>query len=131
MSWREMLGITPASDSATTHNTQNMQNTGIAGNNADCASSAYRDGIKDDADLLATFSLACRGLPISPLDALATLSPVDIQDWRNGEIDNDTLAAYARLLSQHSLKDQGVRPTNIIKGGTCKQDPAVRSGYSP
>ncbi len=101
MSWRETLGITPATDTTRSHNAQNMHNTVIAANNADCASSAYRGSIKNEADLLAAFSMACRGLPISASDALATLSQVDIQDWRNGDIDDKFIADYTRMLAQH------------------------------
>jgi len=52
------------------------------------------------ANLLETLADACRGLDITPVEVKAELAPEDIEEWRNGAIGNDTLAAFARSLVQ-------------------------------
>jgi hypothetical protein len=124
MSWRETLGATgPAVKPYThnSHNSHNAQKSGEPGNCAAIADSAYRDSVEEDSRLLEALAAACRGLFTTPAEVWEALAAEDIEDWRNGSISNDALAAFARSLVQRREMDQGKRPAHYTEHATCKQ----------
>jgi len=137
MSWRDTLGVNPSTRTPHTHNSQNTQKpteTGspaplpaglgihpIPGDNcADSADSAYRGSEQEISKLLETLADACKGLDITPAEIKEALAPEDIDDWREGTISADTLAAFARSLVQRQKMDQGKRPEHYTEQATCK-----------
>jgi hypothetical protein len=95
MSWREVLGAVAVTEDALTHNTENSQKAPASGISADIADSADKD-----SKLLETLASACRDLRITPSEVLDALAPEDVEDWHQGAITPDTLAAFARCLMQ-------------------------------
>ena len=63
---------------------------------------------------------AAQNLPITPAEIREALSPEDIEDWQNGEMSNENLAAFASVLVQRREMDQGKRPGDFTKHATCK-----------
>jgi hypothetical protein len=120
MSWRDTLGVNPSTRTPHTHNSQNTQKPTEAGNCADIADSAYRDSEQESSKLLETLADACKGLDITPAEVKEALAPEDIDDWREGTISTDTLAAFARSLVQRQKMDQGERPEYYTEQATCK-----------
>src|SRR5690606_24184432 len=105
MSWRETLGIAEAAGEPHAHNPQNAQKTAMPGNSADSADSASADAEEAASRLLEALSDACHDLPITPAAVRDALAPEDIEDWHNGKITRDTLAAFARSLVQRREMD--------------------------
>lgn len=130
MSWRETLGVTPSTVNPYTHNTHNTQKPPEPGNCADIADSAYRDSDEESSKLLETLADACWGLSITPVEVRDALAPEDIEDWRNGDITGDTLAAFARSLVQRREMDQGKRPAHYTEQATCKHCGPIWSWFS-
>ena len=62
MSWREILGVTPSTESPYSHNTQNPTD---QSNCADIAESAYSDAEQESSTLLEVLTDACRRLDIT------------------------------------------------------------------
>jgi hypothetical protein len=120
MSWRETLGVTPLTGTPYTHNPHNAQKTPKPGNCADIADSAYRDSEEESSKLLEALADACRGLDIAPAEVKQALAAEDIEEWRNGAISNDTLAAFASSLVQRREMDQSKRPAHYTERPTCK-----------
>lgn len=120
MSWRETLGVTPSAEPPYTHNSQNTQNPTETGNCADIADSASRGSEQDSSKLLEALADACKGLDITPAKVKEALSPEDIDDWHEGAVSADTLAAFARSLVQRRQMDQGKRPEHYTEQATCK-----------
>ncbi|AOV18738.1 hypothetical protein BJI67_15965 (plasmid) [Acidihalobacter aeolianus] len=120
MSWRETLGAPPSTERPYTHNSQNTQKHTEPGNCADIADSAYRDSKQESSKLLEALADACRGLAITPTEVKLALAAEDIDDWRNGTISTDTLAAFAHSLVQRRDMDQGKCPDDYTETATCK-----------
>jgi len=120
MSWRETLGVTPSAETSDVHNPQNMQNRAQPPNCADTADSAYMDSEQGGSKLLEDLPDACRGLDIAPTEVVEALAAEDIEDWRGGEINGETLAAFAQSLVQRQQMDQGKRPDHYTEQATCK-----------
>lgn len=120
MNWRETLGGTPVTESPSTHNSHNSQKPHDLLNCADIADTAYRDSEEETSRMLEELADACRGLDISPAEVKATLSPEDVQDWREGAISGDTLAAFAQSLVQRREMDQGKRPADYTSHASCR-----------
>jgi len=70
--------------------------------------------------LLEALADACKGLDITPAEVKEALAAEDIEDWRNGAISADTLAAFARSLAQRREMDRGKRPDHYTERATCK-----------
>lgn len=121
MSWRETLGVAEAVGDPHAHNPQNAQKTAMPCNSADCADSASADAEETASRLLEALTDACRGLPITPAAVRDALAPEDIEDWRNGKITRDTLAAFGRSLVQRRETDEGKRPAHYTERATCKR----------
>lgn len=137
MIWRETLGVTPSTETPYAHNSQNAQKPSETGtpaplpaghgihpvpgdNCADIADSAYRDSKEADSRLLEALADACQGLDINPAEVKQALAPEDIDDWCEGTISADTLAAFARSLVQRQKMDQGKHPEHYTEQATCK-----------
>ncbi|TQE99623.1 MAG: hypothetical protein FKY71_07700 [Spiribacter salinus] len=120
MSWRETLGVAEAAGESHAHNPQNAQKTAMPGNSADSADSASADDEEAASRLLEALTDACRDLPITPAVVRDALAPEDIEDWRNGKITRDTLAAFARSMVQRREMDRGKRPAHYTEQATCK-----------
>lgn len=120
MSWRETLGVLPSTETPYTHNSQITQKPTEPGNCADIAVSAYRDSERGISKLLEALADSCKGLDITPIEVKEALAPEDIDDWSNGLISADTLAAFASSLIQRREMDQGKRPDHYIEHATCK-----------
>ena len=120
MSWRETLGVTPPAETPYTHNSQNTQKPTETGNCADIADSAYRDSEQESSRLLEALAGACRGLEITPVEVKQALAREDIDAWRKGTINGDTLTAFAHSVVQRREMDQGKRPTHYTEEATCK-----------
>jgi hypothetical protein len=118
MSWRDILGISdPTPD---THNSHNTQKQVDSVNCADTADSAYKVSESETtAVLMQALTEICKGMPITPLEIKAALSPEDIAAWRGGEITVDGLAAYARLLVRQRDIREGRRPSSYTERATC------------
>lgn len=114
MSWREVLWVANSAEPSHAHNPQNAHKAPDPGNSADIADSA-----KDDSKFLETLSSACRGLPITSTEVRDALAPEDIEDWCNGDISFDTLAAFARSLVQRQEMEQGKVPAHYTERATC------------
>jgi hypothetical protein len=119
MSWRETLGVTTSAKTPYAHNSQNAQKPIDTGNCADIAGSAYRGLDQQTSRLLETLSDACKGVDITPAEVKEALAPEDIEDWRNGAISDDTLAAFARSLEKRRKMNLGKRPTHYTEQATC------------
>jgi hypothetical protein len=111
MSWREILGA-----EAPAHNPQNTQNP----LSADCADSAYQES-ETRSRLLETLGRICQALSIPPAEVHQALTPEDIKAWQHGQIGNDTLTAFARLLMQRKAMDEGRQPVRYNQPATCHQ----------
>ena len=120
MSWREVLGI--ANSNPYTQNTHITQKPPTPGNSAYCANSA-----EQDSKLLEVLSTASRALPITPREIRDALAQEDIEDWRNGEIGIDTLAAFAHSLVQRGEMDQGIVDQRLHRTSHLQ---AVRTGLA-
>ena len=120
MSWREVLGFRTRKMDAPTHNTHNTQNPIPNPNCADSADIALRDS-EEDSRLLEALSNACCGLRISANEVKNALAPEDIQDWREGKINAQALAAFALLLVKRREMDEGKRPADYTQIADCKQ----------
>jgi len=119
MSWRETLGVTPSAEAPYTHNSQNTQKPTETGNCADIADSAYRDSEQEISKLLEALADACKGIDITPAEVKEALAAEDIDDWREGAISADTLAASARSLAQRREMNLGKRPDHYTNRATC------------
>jgi len=117
MSWREILGASPATAASYTHNTQKSIE---PGNCAYCANSAYRSAEAESSKLLEALADTCRGLDITPVEVKVALAPEDIEEWHKGAVSNDTLATFARSLVQRREMDRGKRPAHYTEPATCK-----------
>ncbi|MEA3275951.1 MAG: hypothetical protein U9Q81_11795 [Pseudomonadota bacterium] len=120
MSWRKTLGVTNSTETPYTHNSQNAQKSPEERDCADIADSAYRSSEEKNSKLPEALADACRGLSISPVEVRKALAPEDIEDWRNGDISSDTLAAFARSLVQRREMDQGKRPAHYTEHAICR-----------
>lgn len=120
MSWRETLGVTSSTETPYTHNSQNAQKPSEPGNCADIADSVCRSADKHSSKLPEALAHACAGSPISPAELQDALAPEDLDDWREGKLDQNSLAAFARSLVQRREMDQGVRPANYTAHAICK-----------
>ncbi|MCG7867617.1 MAG: hypothetical protein JAY74_14810 [Candidatus Thiodiazotropha taylori] len=120
MSWRETLGVTHTIQFSYAHNSQNTQKSIEPDNCADIADSAYRGATEKDSKMMEALSEACRGLTITPAEVKAALSRDDINNWRKGEISNETLAGFAKSLVQRRDMYQGKRPDHYTELATCK-----------
>jgi hypothetical protein len=58
---------------------------------------------------------------MTPAEVREAMATADIEDWHNGEISRDALAAFARALAQRREMDQGKRPAHYIERAVCKQ----------
>lgn len=114
MSWREVLGL--SNSEPYPQYPHNPQNPAAQDNFADIADSA-----EQDSKVLEVLSAASQGLPITLREIRDALAQEDIEDWRNGEIDIDTLAAFTRSLVQRREMDQGIVPDDYTERATCKQ----------
>lgn len=121
MSWREILGVVPETEIPYAQNSHNAQNPAEVGNCADIADSAYRDSSEEQSKLLEAVSGACAELDITLSEVLDSLAEEDVEDWRNGLIDGDTLAVFARSLAQRREMKQGKRPDHYTEQAVCKQ----------
>lgn len=120
MSWRETLGVNPSTEAPQTHNSQNAQKHIRAGSCADIADFANGDTEQDSSRLLEALADACQGLDITPVEIQQALAAADIDDWHHGAISVDTMAAFARSLSQRREMDQGKCPDHYTEQATCK-----------
>lgn len=120
MSWRETLGVRSSSETAYPHNSQNAQEPSETVNCADITDSAYRGSEQENSKLLETLADSCKGLDITPAEVKEALAAEDIDDWRDGAISNDTLAAFARSLVQVREMGRGKQPDHYTEQATCK-----------
>lgn len=120
MSWRETLGFSPRKMLPPTHNPQNTQNPATPPNCADIAEYALRDS-EEESSLLEALSTACSGLQIRASEVRKALAPEDIQDWHEGKLRAEALAAFARLLVKRHGMDEGKRPADYTEIATCEQ----------
>jgi len=58
------------------------------------------------------------------------LAPEDIEDWQNGNIRSDTLAAFARSLVQRREMDQDKHPVHYTEHATCLHCGPIWSWFS-
>jgi len=84
------------------------------------ADSAYRDSEEEHSKILEALSNACRELDITPTEVMEALELQDIEDWRNGNVSNKTLTAFARSLVQRRQMDQGNCPSHYTEHASCK-----------
>lgn len=118
MNWREILGV--SDQKPHTHNSHNTQKGANHSNCADNADSAYKvSDSETTAVLMQALREICKGMPITPVEIMAALSPEDIAAWRRGEITVDGLAAYARLLVRQRDIREGRRPSSYTERATC------------
>ncbi|RMG35450.1 MAG: DUF3253 domain-containing protein, partial [Gammaproteobacteria bacterium] len=89
MNWREILHGNPYAQYP-----HNAQNPPTKGNSADIADSAHKDS-KSESHLLEALAEACQGLTVQPAEVALALSPEDKQDWRDGNLPTEALAAFA------------------------------------
>jgi hypothetical protein len=120
MSWREILGVTPSTETLCAHNSQNAQKPTEQGICADSAVSAYRGSEQEISKLLEALADACRGLDITPGEVKKALATEDIDDWRKGVVSTDTLAVFACSLVQRREMHLGKRPEHYTEQATCK-----------
>jgi len=120
MSWREILGVAPSTDPPYTQYPHNAQKNPNPSNCADSAESAYKGSEEDHSRLLEALTEICRGLSITPKEVQEALAPEDIEDWRNGDISHETLAAFVRSLVQHREMAQGNRPAHYTEEAICR-----------
>ena len=64
---------------------------------------------------------ACYGLSITPAELYGALAPEDIEEWRKGDINADTVAAFARSLMRRMEMEQGRAPVHYTERAICKQ----------
>lgn len=119
MSWRETLGIAEPVEQLEVQNPHNAQKTAKPCHSADIAYSARTNAEDSDSRLLEALADACRGLSITPIEVRDALAPEDIEDWRNGDTTDGTLAAFSRLLVQRRQMDQGKCPAHYTERATC------------
>ncbi|HET8700662.1 MAG TPA: hypothetical protein VFL97_03235 [Nitrococcus sp.] len=81
--------------------------------------SAPRDSVEADSKLLEALGEACRGLSITPVEVRDALAPEDVSAWRNDEITNGALRAFAQILVQRRGMDQGKRPNHYTECAIC------------
>lgn len=84
------------------------------------ASLALLQEVDDLAKSFEVLSETCRGLDITPMGVVETLAPEDIEDWKNGEISSDALAAFTKSRVQRREMDKGKCPANYTERATCK-----------
>jgi len=120
MSWRETLGVAEAADEPHAHNPHNAQKAAEPDHSADIADSASEHSDESDSRLLEALADACRGLSITTMEVHEALAPEDIKDWRRGDINSDTLSAFARALVQRRAMDEGQRPEHYTERATCR-----------
>ncbi|MCG7969992.1 MAG: hypothetical protein JBO36_04980 [Candidatus Thiodiazotropha taylori] len=119
MSWRDTLGVIRFNVATATHNSHNAQKPLELSNCENIANYAHRDS-EDDSYLLEKLAEACRDLKITPSEVRKSLTPEDIENWRNGEFGDDTLVAIAQALVQRKEMNQGKRPAHYTKQATCQ-----------
>ena len=121
MSWRETLGVHYFAERAYAHNPHNTQKAAEPDYSANTADSALRHSCETDCGLLEALTDACRESPITPVEVREALALEDIEDWRHGEIDGDTLSAFAWALVQRQAMDNGKRPDHYTERASCRQ----------
>ena len=121
MSWRETLWEARSREYPYTHNSHNTQKPAEPTNCADIADSAYGEPEEDDSRLLEALARVCRGLSIKPREVRDALAPEDIEGWRCGEVDGESLAAFAASRDQRREMERGICPASYTEQATCAQ----------
>lgn len=120
MSWRDILGIKPSTQTSYAHNSHNSQKPSNGSNCADIADSAHRDSKDKCHKLLEVLADACQGLDITPFEVKEAMSSEDLKDWREGAISVDFLSAFACSQLLRLEMDQGKRPAHYTQRAICK-----------
>lgn len=121
MSWREILGVSTQEQKTYTHNPHNTQKSLQRGNCADIANYAFNASLENNSILMEQLYEACKGLEITAAQVKEALTPEDFNDWHQGNLSNETLAALAFSLQQRQTMNQGKRPENYTKHAFCQQ----------
>lgn len=138
MGWRDTLKVGAAEkesgssdsqvrDARISHIAQKLE---TGGDCADCADIAYGDSKQNapnqnpeeiQSRLMEVLANACKGLEITPKAVHEALSPEDVEDWQRGEFSQEALTAFAGLLVDRRLMDEGKRPPSFTENGYCQQ----------
>ena len=119
MNWRSILrGAKSDSPEQNSQNSQKTTSTVISANSANIAEPDPDDIRKQ---LLDAIEPACRGRELTAEEVVDKLSSDDISDWRNGRINNQTLATFARSLIELRAMETGQPPAHYIAVGYCEQ----------
>lgn len=128
MGWREMLVVVdeqPPQPESAAQNPQNSPVCTVQEHSADCADSAHGVEKKSDDEqhsrLMEQLGESCKGLEITPAELLDALAPEDIEEWKQGDLNGDVLTAFANLLVDQRLIEQGKRPPHYTEKGHCQQ----------
>ena len=121
MSWREVLGHAGSAGESYTHNSHNTQNYPEAGTRSDTNTPATEESDEVESRLLEVLNRICEDLPVAPRTALDALSAQDIAEWHRGEIDGDTLRAFATALSWRLAREQGRRADCDTEPALCRR----------
>jgi hypothetical protein len=130
MSWLDVLGATDFKPKPPTHNTQNTQNYPKQIEPAGEPTPNPTESREIASRLLEVLARICKGLSITPTVVLQALSPTDIVDWNCGDVDDDTLRAFATALEWRRDREQGRRPACDSEQTTCKQCGPIWSWFA-
>jgi len=130
MSWREMLKSEVSVAQAQAMYGPKVEHDLPSTDCADCADIAGSQSKQKvpkqshkerQSRLMESLANGCKGLEITPMEVYEALSADDIEEWKNGELTQDGLSAFAGLLVDRRLMDQGERPEHFTEKAHCQQ----------